>query len=84
MTLAHLKRDRQWTKWSPEARAVFLEVYQLHRSQDLINPMAIRLPPPDWHTIAWNFAWMAADATQQAIHDGLPRVKDRPGKARAA
>ena len=74
MTLAQLKRDRQWTKWPPEARAVFLDVYRMHRSQDLINPMAIRLPPPDWATIAWNFAWTAASATTDAIR----------GKARAA
>jgi hypothetical protein len=58
----------QWRKWTPEARAVFNEVNgRMRDNQKLVtHPDAKAMPPAQWETIAWNAAWLAADAATAA------------------
>ena len=55
---------KQWLKWSIAARGVFNKTYVfLMRHPELItHPKQVKLPAVQWKTIAWNAAWIAADA----------------------
>ena len=60
---------KQWRKWTARARRVFNETYKfIHNNPDLMtHPDA---PPPrpfHWKTVAWNAAWIAADAVDKSI-----------------
>ena len=58
----------QWRKWNAKARETFNWLYGLMtKSPDLFNhPKATKLKPAHWKTVAWNAAWLAADAVRDA------------------
>ena len=55
---------KQWRKWSPVARKVFNEVYgTMNKNQwTFLHPKQDKLSARMWNTVAWNAAWIAADA----------------------
>lgn len=55
---------KQWSKWSPGARAVFNNMYMNMRRNQLgfVHPEAEVQPLKQWETTAWNAAWIAASA----------------------
>lgn len=63
----------QWRKWSPQARETFDWLYGLMmKSPDLFNhPKAVKMKHAHWKTIAWNTAWLAADA----VNDNLKELR---------
>jgi hypothetical protein len=56
--------NRQWMKWSPQARGVFNLMYSTVRSNQglFIHPKATKHTREQWGTVAWNVAWTAASA----------------------
>lgn len=62
---------KQWKKWSEQAQNVFNDVY----GTIAYNPLLITHPEQPvidlehWQTIAWNSAWLAADAAQEYKND---------------
>lgn len=54
----------QWRKWSIAARLVFNVIYStVYDNQQLItHPRTPKIKAFEWKTIAWNSAWLAADA----------------------
>ena len=58
---------KQWRKWSEQARRVFNLVYnQLESYPDSFkHPKAASIPEQHWATVAWNSAWVAADAVDE-------------------
>ena len=60
---------KEWHKWSAGARRVFNHVYTfVHSNPDLMNhPDAPKPKPFHWKTVAWNAAWIAADAVDNRI-----------------
>lgn len=59
----------QWRKWGSQARKVFNEVYSSLYMNRLLtcHPKAPEIPQHHWRTIAWNAAWLAADATERGF-----------------
>lgn len=59
----------QWRKWRKRARVTFNWLYGLMmKDPDLFNhPKAIKMNAAHWKTVAWNTAWLAADAVDDAI-----------------
>lgn len=66
--------QKQWRKWTNQAREVFNSVYsQMRRDQAMFqHPNAKRQPREHWNTTAWNAAWTAADAVM-----GVDAVSER-------
>ena len=68
--------QKQWRKWSDKAREVFNETYRtMVRNQwAFLHPKAEAAPRAHWRTVAWNAAWIAADAVNEtpmrAVVDG--------------
>lgn len=60
---------KQWRKWSGVARRVFNATYSfIHDNPDLMqHPGAPKPKPFHWKTVAWNAAWIAADAVDDSI-----------------
>lgn len=60
---------KQWSKWSKEAKAIFNDCYDFFfNNQGLVmHPKAHELKPDHWKTVAWNAAWIAADACDECI-----------------
>lgn len=58
---------KQWRKWSAKAHDVFNEVYSFaYDNPDLMtHPAAPKPKPLYWKTVAWNAAWIAADAVDK-------------------
>lgn len=61
---AHRVPQRQWRKWGDKAREVFNSLYYtlLHNQSVVTHPNQDPLPKSHWNTVAWNSAWLAADA----------------------
>ena len=59
----------EWKKWGAKGRITFNWLYGLMMdSPDLFNhPKAVKMNPLHWKTIAWNTAWLAADAVRDAL-----------------
>jgi len=55
---------KKWKKWSPLARAVFNDVYELMHDNSYLfrHPQDGPVYHKHWKTTAWNAAWIAADA----------------------
>ncbi len=68
---------KQWSKWSKEAKAIFNRCYDFFMSnQGTVNhPKAPKLPFNQWKTVAWNAAWIAADACDDTIPTEFVEVK---------
>jgi hypothetical protein len=66
---ANLVPKAQWRKWGPEARHVFNEVYatMAHNVRLFMHPKQKPPTVEHWQTSAWNAAWTAADAAQEAL-----------------
>jgi len=60
---------RQWRKWSEPARYVFNEVYCFvaYNQELTVHPKQKAIPDEQWVTIAWNAAWIAADAVDDTV-----------------
>lgn len=54
-----------WKSWGEVGQAIFNQTYEwLVSNQALtIHPKQPPLPGEQWKTIAWNAAWVAADAS---------------------
>lgn len=60
----HKVPKSQWKKWGAQGRETFNWLYSLMMdSPDLFNhPEAPKMKPAYWKTVAWNAAWLAAEA----------------------
>ena len=69
--MSHRNRvpKKQWRTWSLQARRVFNDTYSfIHDNPDLMqHPAAPKPKPFHWKTVAWNAAWIAADAVDDSI-----------------
>jgi hypothetical protein len=56
--------QKKWTRWSAQAKGVFNTVYKAIRGdhRTLFPTAAQHLPAQSVQVIAWNAAWIAADA----------------------
>lgn len=63
-------QSKRWNKWSRAARSTFNDVFRLLLNQETANsaPDAPTVPREAWRTIAWNAAWIAADAVLDFEH----------------
>ena len=60
----------KWRKWSNLAGQVFNRTYDyiLNNQKIMNHPATVdALKPEEWKTVAWNSAWIAADAVDDAI-----------------
>ena len=73
---------KQWREWSATARAVFNRVYDFAISNPalLMHPRAEPLRPLYWKTVAWNAAWIAADAVDDAIPTIVEDIVPKTGR----
>ena len=60
---------KQWSKWSKEAKAIFNRCFDFfYENQKLtMHPKAKKMRVDHWKTVAWNAAWIAADACDDSI-----------------
>ena len=60
----HRVPKKQWNKWNPIAQDMFNQMYMSvrHNQSILHHPHAPMLTSVQWQTVAWNVAWLAADA----------------------
>jgi len=60
---------KQWRKWSDLARKVFNATYNfmMDNTKVMIHPKSPMPKPVHFKTIAWNAAWIAADAVDDVI-----------------
>jgi hypothetical protein len=60
---------KTWKRWSKKARRVFNEVYDFaYSNQSLMtHPKQPVMEPYHWKTVAWNAAWVAADAVDKTM-----------------
>lgn len=60
---------KQWQKWSTDAHRVFNDVYRfmLNNPEIVMHPAMPNPKPYHWKTVAWNAAWIAADATDDSV-----------------
>jgi len=61
--------EKQWRKWTVPAKTTFNRVYPwlLGNQTVCLHPRTKPIPPREWKTVAWNTAWVAADACNEAI-----------------
>lgn len=59
---------RQWSRWSKSARQVFNSLYyQLRIGKSVLTPPSFeRIKAGPWSVVAWNVAWIAADAVDES------------------
>lgn len=57
---------KQWRKWGNKAKDVFNTVYATLKGEQAIvsHPKMPSVKEAHWNTIAWNAAWIAADAVE--------------------
>lgn len=62
---------RKWRNWPDICQRVFNETYEsISLNQSIMtHPSAKEQAPEHWDTVAWNGAWLAADACQKALKD---------------
>ncbi len=67
-TNSHRVPVKSWRKWTEHGRTVFNDTYEIYRNNQrlITHPKADPVPPRHWKTIAWNMAWLAADAASSA------------------
>lgn len=55
---------KMWNDWNNTARRVFNKTYErMRRDQSIFShPKAAPMAKEHWTTVAWNAAWIAADA----------------------
>ena len=57
-----------WSKWSPEAKKLFNELYSAGRQEVFAAGMKYPIVEKNWDVIRWNFAWMAASMASFPQH----------------
>jgi len=64
-------KPKVWRQWSQKAQEVFNRVYDFNMdNQKLVtHPKQEAMKPSYWKTIAWNTAWIAADAVDNKLPD---------------
>ncbi len=67
----HRVAAKKWKNWPDVCQRVFNQVFELMNDNQRIyqHPKAVPQPNEQWRTTAWNAAWEAADACQQALKD---------------
>jgi len=67
---------RQWRKWDDDQRRVFNGTYDwVHDNQSVTtHPKAPKHSAAQWKTVAWNVAWIAADALRDELPDEVVTV----------
>ena len=70
---------KQWRKWSPLARLTFNRCYRwIKNNQKLVtHPKSKTATREHWNTIAWNAAWLGADATDDDMPTKVVTVRRR-------
>jgi len=65
-------QKHQWNKWGYMQRKTFNYLYDFMLSNQslFLHPKAPAVDEDHWRTTAWNAAWIAADAVQDAL-EGL-------------
>lgn len=65
-------QKHQWNKWGYMARRTFNQTYDMMLGDQklFLHPKAATIDEDHWKTTAWNAAWTAADAVQDAL-EGL-------------
>lgn len=60
----HKVNHRNWNKWGDIGQKVFNGTYELLKlnREIMLHPKTPRIPEDEWNTVAWNAAWLAADA----------------------
>lgn len=68
---------KKWKTWSPAARTIFNRVYDFMMDNQwaMLHPKQPTLKPDHYKTIAWNAAWIAADAVDNTIPTEIVEVK---------
>lgn len=62
-------QNRQWRKWNQQARYTFNSVFNASEYQaSLSHPLCETMPDNQWHTLRWNFAWLAAEAVHKTTN----------------
>ncbi len=71
MKNTHKVPKKQWKKWPDIGKMVFNEVYETmsHNAELFTHPKTGKLVKEQWDTVAWNSAWIAADATVNALNE---------------
>jgi len=67
----HNVQQRTWRKWSAVARHTFNELYSSMKKNQILflHPKQGALTRQKWQTVAWNAAWVAADAIREYERD---------------
>ena len=70
MTNIHKVPNKQWKKWPDIAQRVFNEVYESMEMNPALftHPKTGKIAKNQWGTVAWNSAWIAADACVNALN----------------
>ena len=60
----HNVPTKQWKKWNETSRKLFNSLYTTFAENQKIitHPETQEIPEIEWNTVAWNAAWLAADA----------------------
>ena len=60
---------KAWRKWSESARASFNAIYAFIRANEAVmaHPAAPVATTAHWEVLAWNSAWIAADAVDKLL-----------------
>ena len=58
---------KAWTKFGEVGRFVFNDTYDALRNNQstVAPPLAQKVPASSWKVVAWNAAWLAADACRR-------------------
>jgi len=65
MEIELTKSDKAKLKrWTEKGKKTFMDIYAfaLNDQRHVTHPDTKPIPQDQWKTIAWNFAWLAADA----------------------
>lgn len=62
----HRVPQRAWRRWKSQGRTVFNSVYSAMKNNQYVflHPKQEALSAQKWKTVAWNAAWVAADAAE--------------------
>lgn len=70
----HEVQKHQWRKWNNQARYIFNAlINQMQDQYPITHPGMSAMPITHWHTICWNAAWLAADATMETVKGHKPK-----------
>lgn len=77
----HKVPQKQWRKWSPEAREMFNELYGDMRDAELFrHPKSAPIKGWEWKTTRWNAAWYAASLLDEIAGRGFTSTAHPGGR----